>query len=294
MIHVISKYNRHLYDNVLDEMFKLRHDIFVGERGWRKLEQPDGRERDQFDTDDTIYFLKLDPDMRVLGGMRLYPTTVETQLNTIFRDTCVLEQQPVHPDHWEWSRYFIAEPRYRSATGKPVHYELYTGILEYALAAGIKSLSGFIETGIFVQSGKMPWDMRQLGIPFEYGGTDGEPVGYGLPIQLMIDRDMVRKTKIAWRMVKPCLSLSLGEEGPYREVGFKPAVILEMQDFMRRHPQHIDAVMLMAQVMHGPDPEQREHAIQAMQDLSRTTLMEGFNQDLTSRMAYSELSMMAQ
>jgi len=258
MIHVINKYNQHLYGGILEDMFRLRHKVFVEGRGWHRLAKEDGLERDEFDNDDTTYFLKLSPDFRILGGMRMYPTSVPTQLNTIFKDTCTLAAPPCAQDHYEWSRYFIVEPEYRSATGKPVHYELYTGILEYAVATGIESLSGFIETATFVRSGRMPWDMRQLGIPYEYGGSHGEPTGYGLPIQLDVNRTMLRKTKLAWRMVKPVLSLSLGEHSPYREVGFKPEVVLQMADFIKQHAEYVGIVAAFAEMLHDVDPDRRD------------------------------------
>ena len=117
MIHVINKHNRHLYSSTIDDMHRLRHKVFVDQRGWKRLEKLDGYEIDEFDTEDTTYFLKLDPDMRILGGMRMCPTTGATQLNTIFKDKCVFESQPVGPEHYEWSRYFITDTKYRIRSG---------------------------------------------------------------------------------------------------------------------------------------------------------------------------------
>jgi len=42
MVHVISAVNRHLYEDVLDEHFRVRHEIFVEERKWEGLRKPDG------------------------------------------------------------------------------------------------------------------------------------------------------------------------------------------------------------------------------------------------------------
>ena len=70
MIHAISAVNRHLYDDVLEQHFRLRHEIFVEERKWETLRRPDGREIDSYDNEDTIYLLALDR-RRVVGGHRL-------------------------------------------------------------------------------------------------------------------------------------------------------------------------------------------------------------------------------
>jgi len=290
MIHVINKINRHLYLSVLEEMFQLRHEIFVDGRGWKKLAKPDGFEIDQFDNENTTYFLKLDPDMHIIGGVRLCPTTAQTQLNTIFKDTCVFEQQPVGIEHYEWSRYFIADPIYRSATGKPVLYELYTGVLDYALSVGIKTLSGFIETGTYTRATGLPWDMRQLGVVAEYGGTDGEPVGYGLPTLLHVNETMFRKTKIGWRMRKPVLSLSLGEYTPIGEIGFKPEVVLAVQAFLEDHPEHIEFVANYAAAIQNIDPSTRLAAQNTVADLAEDNAMTEFSAAIVDKINTSQFT----
>jgi N-acyl-L-homoserine lactone synthetase len=70
MIHVISADNRHVYEDVLDQHFRLRHEIFVEERKWEVLRRPDGREIDAYDNEDAIYLLALD-GRRVLGVLQV-------------------------------------------------------------------------------------------------------------------------------------------------------------------------------------------------------------------------------
>ncbi|WP_262696162.1 acyl-homoserine-lactone synthase [Kordiimonas aquimaris] len=294
MIHVINKHNRHLYYSVLDDMHRLRHKVFVEQRGWKKLEKLDGYEIDEFDNEETTYFLKLDRDMRILGGMRMCPTTGPTQLNTIFKDTCVLDPQPVGAEHYEWSRYFIVDTKYRSALGKPVHYELYAGILEYAIARGIKTLSGFIETATYTRSLNMPWDMKQLGLPAEYGGSHGEPIGYGLPTILTLDTIALRKTKIFWRMRKPVLSLSLGELTPFAEIGFKPAVVLAVEEFIAEHPEHIEIVAAYAEALQAVDASTRIKAAEVIADLSDQELAIDFSPSMLNKINVTNISVAAQ
>lgn len=230
MIHIINKYNSQLYEEVLDDMFRLRHEIFVEQKGWEKLRKADGRDLDEFDTDNATYILKLSPNRQILGGMRLYPTTGPTQLNSLFSEACVLAPQPSGPNDYEWSRYFIADAHYRSAQGKPVHMELYAGILEFAVAKGISSLSGYIEVGTFIRSRRMPWDMIQLGIPTEYGGNLGEPKGYGLPTLLNINSKMLKQTRRLWHLLYPVLSLSLGVRALGIETGFQAKDVLAVNE----------------------------------------------------------------
>src|SRR5690242_3396659 len=82
-IHVIARENQHIYKYQLEEYFRLRHEVFVEERGWRDLHRPDGREIDVYDNGDAVYLLAIDQD-RVVGGQRLYPTVLPHMLSEVF------------------------------------------------------------------------------------------------------------------------------------------------------------------------------------------------------------------
>jgi acyl-homoserine lactone synthase len=96
MIHVISAVNRHRYEDVLDQHFRMRHEIFVEERKWEALRKPDGREIDAYDNEDAIYLLALE-NRRVLGGCRLHPTTKPTMMSEVFPHLAAERGCPVDP-----------------------------------------------------------------------------------------------------------------------------------------------------------------------------------------------------
>lgn len=214
MIHIINRYNQHLYADTLDQMYALRHKIFVDGKGWKKLHRPSGLDIDQFDTEETVYFLKLDNDGNILGGMRLVPTTCPTQLTTIFKDWCHFKEAPKSADVWEWSRYFIVDNKYRSKAGYPVFYELFFAILEYAVSKNIVALTGFLEAVTLPRLNALPWKLDYLGNITTYGGTNGEPEGKGAAVQVTVDRRMLRITKRLKKMTAPYFALPLGDESP--------------------------------------------------------------------------------
>src|SRR6201995_2103463 len=82
-VHVIRRDNKHLYQHILEDYFRLRHQIYVVERKWSALDRPDKREIDQFDTDETVYLLGLE-GRSIIAGMRLVPTTAPTLLSELF------------------------------------------------------------------------------------------------------------------------------------------------------------------------------------------------------------------
>jgi acyl-homoserine lactone synthase len=160
MIHVISAANRHLYEDVLEKHFRVRHEIFVDERGWEALRKPDRREIDSYDNEDTIYLLALE-GRRVVGGHRLYPTTKPAMLSEIFPHLADVRGIPSDPLIWEWSRYFIVRDR-RDGN---LNLQLMAAVQEFCLAEGITQLSAIMETWWLPRFHEAGFVVAPLGLP---------------------------------------------------------------------------------------------------------------------------------
>src|SRR2546430_12840948 len=104
MIYVIDHHNRGGFHTQIEEMFRIRHDIYVGRRGGKALEKPDGRDIDQFDTDNTVYLLGIDSDGSVTAGLRLNPTTGPHLIRDIFPHTVTEGPIPVGDNIYEFTR----------------------------------------------------------------------------------------------------------------------------------------------------------------------------------------------
>ncbi len=160
MIHVISVANRHLYEDVLEEHFRIRHEIFVDERRWETLRKPDRREIDIFDNEDTIYLLALE-GRRVVGGHRLYPTTKPSMMSEIFPNLADVRGYPSDPLIWEWSRYFIVRDR-RDGN---LNLQLMAAVQEFCLAEGIVKISAIMETWWLPRFQQAGFNVVPLGLP---------------------------------------------------------------------------------------------------------------------------------
>ena len=108
-VHVIRHDNKHLYQDILEDHFRLRHQIYVLERKWAALDRPDKREIDQFDTDATVYLLGLERGS-IIAGMRLVPTTSPTLLSELF-PKLTLDGPVRRPDVYELPRIFVVRNR---------------------------------------------------------------------------------------------------------------------------------------------------------------------------------------
>ncbi|MHB0771144.1 acyl-homoserine-lactone synthase [Bradyrhizobium sp. 5.13L] len=160
MIHAISAANRYLYEDVLEQHFRLRHDIFVEERRWESLRRPDGREIDSYDNEDTVYLLALE-GRRVVGGHRLYPTTKPSMMSEVFPHLASVRGCPANPLVWEWSRYFVVRDR-RDGT---LNLQLMAAVQEFCLGQGIAQVSAIMETWWLPRFHEAGFVVTPLGLP---------------------------------------------------------------------------------------------------------------------------------
>ncbi len=160
MIHAISSANRHLYRDVLEQHFRLRHEIFVEERKWETLRKPDGREMDSYDDEDTVYLLALE-GRRVVGGHRLYPTTKPWMMSEVFPHLAAVRGCPADPLVWEWSRYFVVRDRRDGI----LNLQLMAAVQEFCLDQGIAQVSAIMETWWLPRFHDAGFVVTPLGLP---------------------------------------------------------------------------------------------------------------------------------
>src|SRR3979409_1951247 len=109
MIVVIEQYNAHEYQNLMDEMFRLRARIFRDRLKW-DVQVTDGKERDKYDDQAPVYLVYTDDEAREgKGSLRLLPTTGPTVLADIFSDTLPDAVHLSAPTIWECTRFCLEE-----------------------------------------------------------------------------------------------------------------------------------------------------------------------------------------
>jgi acyl-homoserine lactone synthase len=162
MIHVVDADNRHLYEAELEQHFRIRHQIYVGERKWLALDRPDGREIDQFDTDETVYLLALESG-RVVGGTRLVPTLAPHLMADVFPFLADIRGIQRGSDIVEWTRIFVV-PERRGRDSRVLHTVL-AGMFEYCLANDIAAITVVMETWWMPRFLELGWEVKPLGLP---------------------------------------------------------------------------------------------------------------------------------
>ena len=177
MIHAVSLANQHLYARHLDQMFRMRHTFYVEGHGWADLVSKDGRETDEFDDENAVYLLSLDPLGDVAASVRLNPTTCPTLAKKFssWSDEAIPEGKTI----WDISRW-IAAPQHRRASHPrwPSNHqrELMIGILEFCESRAADRLVMLAELRLAERIAAYGWPLRHLGAPRAYEGGKGTAV----------------------------------------------------------------------------------------------------------------------
>ena len=190
MIEVVSKTNRHEYDSELDQMFRMRHTVFVDQLKWDLPLAKNGLEKDQFDTDDTIYLLSLDSQGNVQGAKRIMPTTKPHLMSEVFPHL-VAGEIPRGEHIWESSRSCV-HPACRD-TG--IIGELFLAMVEIGLLMGIERITFISSMKFYPTILHAGWGIVPLGFP-EIDKTGHENIAAYLTVNPVSLHNMRRNYRV--------------------------------------------------------------------------------------------------
>lgn len=169
MFRIIRPDNRHEYQDLVDEMHKMRYRVVVKEWGWDIPGIEPGYDKDQFDTDETVYVIVQTDGGDVVATSRMNPTNRPHMLSELFSDYCDLQPYPVGDNVWECSR-FVTD---RSMMVDPVEdfrirCRLGLGLTVFCLDNGISRLS-WLTHQKFYNLVQRVWKTEPLGLPRREG-----------------------------------------------------------------------------------------------------------------------------
>ncbi|MEI9416029.1 acyl-homoserine-lactone synthase [Mesorhizobium sp. Cs1321R2N1] len=171
MVLVVTAQNSEEHQAELDEAFRLRHKVFVEEKGWADLRREDGREIDRFDDEHAVHMLFTAED-RVVGYQRMLPSTRPHLLSEVLSDLCEGER-PVGENIWEWTRYCV-EPQFRERGRmlSPVANALLSAIVEWGLGSGIDTIIIEMNPLWLLRLVQLHFRVTPLGLPKLIGGEE--------------------------------------------------------------------------------------------------------------------------
>lgn len=168
-IDVITSRNAYLYEDELDQLFQLRHRYFVDLKGWNDLAKIDGRERDQFDNEQTVYLVLLDQG-KVIGTHRLLPTIRPHLFSEIFSHFCDVRGVVRAPNILEAGRTCLDEINLDRGALRRFRRLIMAGLIEYPCHAGMRGFTTLCPVTVVHQYLKIGINIEPLGVPVEVDG----------------------------------------------------------------------------------------------------------------------------
>jgi acyl-homoserine lactone synthase len=165
MIRAVHDGNSGQFAKILDRQFRLRHEIFVKDRGWSEFEIDGIYEKDPYDNDSTIYIIAVDATDNVAGGFRLYPTVLPHMLAEQFPNL-VDRTIPRRRDLLELTRFAMRKTERRSS----YYFELLVAIQEYGLDEGLAGYTSVINTLRIPILQSFGFEIEPLGLPQTING----------------------------------------------------------------------------------------------------------------------------
>lgn len=168
MLMVIPGSDTSRHAALMDRVFRFRHSIFVEEKGWIELRQPDGLERDRFDDIHAIHQICLRGD-DIVGYQRLLPTTRPHLLSEVLTDLCH-RRPPRGPRVFEWTRFCVAPgSREMRPRADGPFLERAQGVVEWGMAHRVDTVTVAIDWRLMVIAMQLRFFVRPLGFPKRIG-----------------------------------------------------------------------------------------------------------------------------
>lgn len=167
----IDSSNIDQYRTEMNDAYRLRHQIFVEEKGWEDLRKTDQRERDQFDDVRALHMLQYEDDT-LIGYQRMLPTTEPYLLSEVYPFLCE-EEVPRDPQIWEWTRFAVAK-EHRKAGRKlsPLASQLLLNIVEWGLMNSVHSIVIEMNPLWLLRLVQLHFRVKPLGFPHRIDGEE--------------------------------------------------------------------------------------------------------------------------
>jgi acyl-homoserine lactone synthase len=176
MILCLRGNERTAHSRLFDQLFRLRHDIFIKGRGW-SLPCGEGRETDQYDVEEAVYFLDVNDEGLIEGSVRATPTMKYSLLADYFPHLIENGMPARAPDVYECTRYIVMPSRKSRESIRTGKARLLVALARWALEQKLTYLQTVIDAATLGSFVEMAPKTIPLGLSHPYGGGRGVPGG---------------------------------------------------------------------------------------------------------------------
>jgi acyl-homoserine lactone synthase len=176
MVIVLEGSERRRYHKYFDQLFRLRHQIFVKGRGW-SLPSVNDCEIDQYDVDDAVYLLDLNDEDVIQGSVRMTPSEKCSLLADYFPHLVENGESPRSSRVYECTRYIVLPAQKSREANRAAKARLLGAAVEWSLHRGLSYLQTVIDSVTLSSFVEMTPQTIPLGLSHPYGGGRKTPGG---------------------------------------------------------------------------------------------------------------------
>jgi acyl-homoserine lactone synthase len=176
MVIVVMGSQRSQYPDYFDQLFRLRHKVFIEGRGW-SLPAMHNKEIDQYDVAEAVYFLDINDDGRIEGSVRMTPSDRYSLLGDYFPHLVENGLSPRSKDIYEATRYIVLPVQKTRDGNRAAKTRLLIGVMEWCLSKKLSHLQTVIDSGTLSSFVEITPRTMPLGLSHPYGGGKATPGG---------------------------------------------------------------------------------------------------------------------
>jgi acyl-homoserine lactone synthase len=169
MVIVLTGKERRQQHRYFDQLFRLRHQVFVKGRGW-SLPTLNGHEIDQYDDNDAVYFLDVNEEGVIEGSVRMTPTVKSSLLADYFPHLVENGEAPRSPGIYECTRYIVLPIRKGRDENRAAKARILSAMLEWSLSRQLSFVQTVIDTVTLSSYLELTPQTIPLGLSHPYGG----------------------------------------------------------------------------------------------------------------------------
>ncbi len=176
MVIVLDGVERRQQPKFFEQLFRLRYELFVKRRGWA-LPSLNGREVDQYDVNDAVYFLDIDDGDSIQSSVRINPSESGSLIADYFPHL-IENAGPVRSPHiYEATRLICLPPDKSRQSIRAAKARLLGAMVEWGLRKKLAFIQTVIETPALSSFVEMTPLTIPLGLSHPYGGGRKTPGG---------------------------------------------------------------------------------------------------------------------
>lgn len=177
-MHYVTGMSCDLPQKEINQLYSYRYDVFIKYLKWEVVAGYGSTdlclEKDQFDTEDTIYVLAKDANNQIVGCARILPTTKPYLLKDVFPELLNGLEAPESSEVWELSRFTSFDlnsvPQSITQFSAESTVELLKKTMEVAKSYGAKKLISVSPLAVERLLRRENFTSMRLGPPVKAGG----------------------------------------------------------------------------------------------------------------------------